>query len=165
MWLEILLASVLGFFIYWFISGDREETLPLGDGWWGPGVKTVAREDESIRPFKVETSDEEINVSKAPSSSREGQREAGAPLWLLCDELGLDQDKGLGIALLGSFFFLPSVTGQVQVAYKRHAQLPALPLPSCSFPLPRSCSARAGSCQLDHLCASEVTENRCFPFF
>ncbi|XP_053440077.1 epoxide hydrolase 1-like [Nycticebus coucang] len=60
MWLEIFLSSVLGFVIYWFISQDKEETLPLEDGWWGPGTKPTAREDESIRPFKVETSDEEI---------------------------------------------------------------------------------------------------------
>ncbi|KAL2770726.1 epoxide hydrolase 1 isoform b [Daubentonia madagascariensis] len=52
MWLEILLASVLGFVIYWFISRDKEETLPLEDGWWGPGTRPTAREDESIRPFK-----------------------------------------------------------------------------------------------------------------
>lgn len=62
MWLEILLASVLGFVIYWFVSRDKEETLPLGDGWWGPGARPTDPEDESIRPFKVETSDEEINV-------------------------------------------------------------------------------------------------------
>uniref|UniRef100_A0A8D0V1Q7 Epoxide hydrolase 1 n=2 Tax=Sus scrofa TaxID=9823 RepID=A0A8D0V1Q7_PIG len=61
MWLEILLASVLGFVIYWFVSKDKEETLLLGDGWWGPGSRPAAAEDESIRPFKVETSDEEIN--------------------------------------------------------------------------------------------------------
>ncbi|XP_065730341.1 epoxide hydrolase 1 isoform X3 [Phocoena phocoena] len=61
MWLEILLALVLGFVIYWFVSKDKEETLPLEDGWWGPGVRPTAGEDESIRPFKVETSDEEIN--------------------------------------------------------------------------------------------------------
>ncbi|CAK6442234.1 unnamed protein product [Pipistrellus nathusii] len=61
MWLEILLASVLGLAIYWFASRDKEETLPLGDGWWGPGARPTAPEDESIRPFKVETSDEEIN--------------------------------------------------------------------------------------------------------
>lgn len=60
MWLEILLASVLGFVIYWFASRDKEETLPLEDGWWGPGAKPAAAEDESIRPFKVETSEEEI---------------------------------------------------------------------------------------------------------
>uniref|UniRef100_A0A9L0S2A2 Epoxide hydrolase n=1 Tax=Equus caballus TaxID=9796 RepID=A0A9L0S2A2_HORSE len=61
MWLEILLTSVLGFVIYWFVSRDKEETLPLEDGWWGPGSRPTGREDESIRPFKVETSDEEIN--------------------------------------------------------------------------------------------------------
>lgn len=62
MWLEIVLASVLGLVIYWFVSRDKEETLPLGDGWWGPGVRPPGGEDESIRHFKVETSDEEINV-------------------------------------------------------------------------------------------------------
>ncbi|KAF5914082.1 hypothetical protein HPG69_010241 [Diceros bicornis minor] len=61
MWLEIFLASVLGYVIYWFVAKDKEETLPLEDGWWGPGVRPTAREDESIRPFKVETSDEQIN--------------------------------------------------------------------------------------------------------
>ncbi|XP_036994688.2 epoxide hydrolase 1 [Artibeus jamaicensis] len=59
MWLEILLSVVLGLVIYWFVSWDKEETLPLGDGWWGPGPRPPT-EDESIRPFKVETSDEEI---------------------------------------------------------------------------------------------------------
>lgn len=62
MWLEIVLASVLGFVIYWFVSRDKEETLPLEDGWWGPGARPPGREDESIRPFKVETSDQEIDV-------------------------------------------------------------------------------------------------------
>lgn len=62
MWLELVLASVLGFVIYWFVSRDKEETLPLEDGWWGTGSKPSAKEDESIRPFKVETSDEEIKV-------------------------------------------------------------------------------------------------------
>ncbi|XP_058557998.1 epoxide hydrolase 1-like [Neofelis nebulosa] len=60
MWLEILLASVLAFVVSWFVSRDKEETLPLEDGWWGPGARPTAPEDESIRPFKVETSDEEI---------------------------------------------------------------------------------------------------------
>lgn len=62
MLLELLLASVLGFIIYRFVYGDKEETLPLDDGWWGPGSRPSGREDESIRPFKVETSDEEIKV-------------------------------------------------------------------------------------------------------
>ncbi|XP_066237325.1 epoxide hydrolase 1 [Saccopteryx leptura] len=61
MWLEILLALVLGFVIYWFVSQDKEETLPLEDGWWGSGARPTSEEDESICPFKVETSEEEIN--------------------------------------------------------------------------------------------------------
>ncbi|XP_039739232.1 epoxide hydrolase 1 [Pteropus medius] len=61
MWLEIVLASVLGLVIYWFVSRDKEETLPLEDGWWGPGARPPGGEDESIRHFKVETSDEEID--------------------------------------------------------------------------------------------------------
>uniref|UniRef100_A0A8C2FE94 Epoxide hydrolase n=1 Tax=Cyprinus carpio TaxID=7962 RepID=A0A8C2FE94_CYPCA len=48
MWLEILLASVLGFVIYWFVSKDKEETLPLEDGWWGPGVRPTAGEDKTL---------------------------------------------------------------------------------------------------------------------
>ncbi|XP_006898116.1 PREDICTED: epoxide hydrolase 1 [Elephantulus edwardii] len=60
MWLELLLASVLGFAIYWFVSRDKEETLPIEHGWWGPGTPPTTGEDESIHPFKVETSDEEI---------------------------------------------------------------------------------------------------------
>lgn len=78
MWLEILLASVLGFVIYWFVSKDKEETLLLGDGWWGPGSRPAAAEDESIRPFKVETSDEEINVRHLfPGLGAEGR--VGSP--------------------------------------------------------------------------------------
>lgn len=82
MWLEILLASVLGFLIYWFVSRDKEETLPLGDGWWGPGAKPTAREDESIRPFKVETSEEEINVRRLPLKvAVSGTERRDSPFW------------------------------------------------------------------------------------
>lgn len=78
MWLEILLALALGLVIYWFVSGDKEDTLPLGDGWWGPGARPTAPEDESIRPFKVETSDEELNVSPL-FPGRAERRAAGSP--------------------------------------------------------------------------------------
>ncbi|XP_055003128.1 epoxide hydrolase 1 [Sorex araneus] len=60
MLLEILLTLALSYAIYRFFCGDKEESLPMEDGWWGPGVKPTASEDESIRPFKVETSEEEI---------------------------------------------------------------------------------------------------------
>ncbi|MCQ8205866.1 hypothetical protein NP569_26630, partial [Vibrio parahaemolyticus] len=62
MWLELNLASVLGFVIYWFVSRDKEETLPLEDGLWGPGSYPSSKEDERFRPFNVETSDEEIKA-------------------------------------------------------------------------------------------------------
>ncbi|XP_028903405.1 epoxide hydrolase 1 [Ornithorhynchus anatinus] len=60
MWLEIFLATVLGLVIYLFVSRKKEETLLIGDGWWGAGKKPTIAEDESIRPFTVETSEEEI---------------------------------------------------------------------------------------------------------
>ncbi|XP_071063421.1 epoxide hydrolase 1 isoform X2 [Dasypus novemcinctus] len=61
MWLEALLTAALAAAVYWFLSRDKEESLPLGDGWWGPGTKPPGREDELVRPFTVETSEEEIN--------------------------------------------------------------------------------------------------------
>lgn len=83
MWLEILLTSVLGFVIYWFVSRDKEETLPLEDGWWGPGARPAAAEDSSIRPFKVETSEEEIQVRQllqaGLSRGEDSEAPAGAP--------------------------------------------------------------------------------------
>lgn len=78
MWLEILLASVLAFVVYWFVSWDKNETLPLEDGWWGPGARPAAPEDESIRPFKVETSDEEIRV-RCLLQAGLGRGEGGGP--------------------------------------------------------------------------------------
>ncbi|XP_077024700.1 epoxide hydrolase 1 [Tamandua tetradactyla] len=61
MWLEIFLTFMLAYAIYRFMSRDKEETLPLEDGWWGPGPKPSAREDDSIRPFTVEIVAEEVN--------------------------------------------------------------------------------------------------------
>lgn len=88
MWLEIVLASVLGFVIYWFVSRDKEETLPLEDGWWGPGARPPGREDESIRPFKVETSDQEIDV-RPLLPGRAERRGRGKPALRLGVGLGL----------------------------------------------------------------------------
>ncbi|NWR20032.1 HYEP hydrolase, partial [Emberiza fucata] len=60
MLLEVLL--VLGtLLIYFFFSKKNEETLPFKDGWWGRGQKPVTKEDSSIRPFKVETAEEELS--------------------------------------------------------------------------------------------------------
>nr|DBA27311.1 TPA: hypothetical protein GDO54_011473 [Pyxicephalus adspersus] len=60
MLLEIIGALVVGFLLYHFVFGKKDDTLPMGDGWWGPGQR---RDDdnEEIRPFKIETSEEELN--------------------------------------------------------------------------------------------------------
>lgn len=64
MLLEVLL--VLGtLLIYFLFSKKKEETLPFKDGWWGRGQKPLTKEDSSIRPFKVETTEEELSVSKS----------------------------------------------------------------------------------------------------
>ncbi|XP_029448936.1 epoxide hydrolase 1 [Rhinatrema bivittatum] len=61
MLLEVALAVLLGAVLYMFLSQAKEETLPIGDGWWGEGQRLDSKEDETVRPFKVETSEEEIN--------------------------------------------------------------------------------------------------------
>ena len=142
MWLEILLASVLGFVIYWFVSKDKEETLPLEDGWWGPGVRPTAGEDESIRPFKVETSDEEINVRHLfPGEGAEGR--AGRPLLGLGLRLGLGCGGAWEVVPLGGgvFFACSSPTG---LAHSAHPSLLLLPSPVSAFPFPRPSSTQAG---------------------
>lgn len=64
MLLEVVL--VLGtLLIYFLFSKRKEETLPFKDGWWGKGQKPVTQEDTSVRPFKVETTEEELSVSKS----------------------------------------------------------------------------------------------------
>ncbi|KAM4694678.1 epoxide hydrolase 1 [Discoglossus pictus] len=60
MFLEIALALVAGALIYQFLFKRKNETLPMGDGWWGAGQRPDS-EDEDVRPFKIETSDEELN--------------------------------------------------------------------------------------------------------
>ncbi|KAM3606452.1 uncharacterized protein V6R79_016480 [Siganus canaliculatus] len=48
-----------GLLAYLLRNRRQVKTIPFGDGWWGAGEKPVS-EDEKIYPFKVETSDEEI---------------------------------------------------------------------------------------------------------
>ncbi|KAM8945301.1 epoxide hydrolase 1 [Pelodytes ibericus] len=61
MFLEIALTLVAGALLYHFLFRNKNESLPMGDGWWGPGQRRESDEDESIRPFKIETSEEELN--------------------------------------------------------------------------------------------------------
>ncbi|NXN15013.1 HYEP hydrolase, partial [Indicator maculatus] len=53
--------AVGGILIYWLRSRHKVKTIEMGDGWWGSGERPLKeKEDESIRPFKIETSDKEI---------------------------------------------------------------------------------------------------------
>ncbi|NWS55014.1 HYEP hydrolase, partial [Chunga burmeisteri] len=50
-----------GMLVYWLRSRHKIKAIEMGDGWWGPGERPLqGKEDESIRPFKIETSDKEI---------------------------------------------------------------------------------------------------------
>ncbi|XP_010224840.1 PREDICTED: epoxide hydrolase 1 [Tinamus guttatus] len=61
MLLDILVTLIAGTVIYYyFLSKKKEETLPFKEGWWGKGQKPDA-EDATIRPFKVETTEEELS--------------------------------------------------------------------------------------------------------
>ncbi|KAG5831467.1 hypothetical protein ANANG_G00304020, partial [Anguilla anguilla] len=52
-------VAVGGLLMFYLLRGRKARTIPLGDGWWGPGEKPQS-EDENIYPFLVKTSDEEI---------------------------------------------------------------------------------------------------------
>lgn len=55
--------GVGGMLVYWLRSRHKIKTIEMSDGWWGSGERPVkGKEDESIRPFKIETSDKEIEV-------------------------------------------------------------------------------------------------------
>ncbi|KAK7901436.1 hypothetical protein WMY93_018205 [Mugilogobius chulae] len=48
--------SLLAFFLH---KRKQRKTIPLGEGWWGAGIKPLS-EDTKVYNFKVETSNEEI---------------------------------------------------------------------------------------------------------
>ncbi|KAG8584491.1 hypothetical protein GDO81_008850 [Engystomops pustulosus] len=56
---EILAALIVGVLLYCYLFRAKDETLPMGDGWWGAGPRQED-EDEEIHPFKIETSEEEL---------------------------------------------------------------------------------------------------------
>ncbi|XP_074541865.1 epoxide hydrolase 1 [Halichoeres trimaculatus] len=60
MFTEVLLAVVIGGVIFYLVQRSRTQVLKTEDGWWGPGAPPEGGEDVSIRPFKISTSDEEI---------------------------------------------------------------------------------------------------------
>lgn len=59
---ELLVAVVTGGLILFLVQKSRSQVLKAEDGWWGPGARPDAEEDDSLRPFEVRTSDEELEV-------------------------------------------------------------------------------------------------------
>ncbi|KAI4882112.1 hypothetical protein NFI96_010744, partial [Prochilodus magdalenae] len=60
MYVELAGAVILGVVIAAVLLKKKQETLKTQDGWWGVGTPLESPEDDSIRPFKVETNQEEI---------------------------------------------------------------------------------------------------------
>ncbi|XP_063774950.1 epoxide hydrolase 1-like [Pseudophryne corroboree] len=50
-----------GALLCWKLHGQKIKTLELGEGWWGPGEKSLVRnEDTRVRPFVIEAADADI---------------------------------------------------------------------------------------------------------
>lgn len=60
MFTEVLLALVIGGLIIFLVQRNRVQVLKTEDGWWGAGAPPDGGEDATIRPFKVTTSDDEL---------------------------------------------------------------------------------------------------------
>lgn len=60
MYLEVIVALGLGLVVALIFLKKRKTVLKVQDGWWGVGTCPQGPEDDSIRPFKVETTPEEI---------------------------------------------------------------------------------------------------------
>uniref|UniRef100_A0A8C6M3M7 Epoxide hydrolase n=1 Tax=Nothobranchius furzeri TaxID=105023 RepID=A0A8C6M3M7_NOTFU len=61
---QLLIGSAValaagGILAYVMQRRNKARSIPLGEGWWGAGEKTLS-EDHTIYPFSVKTSDEEI---------------------------------------------------------------------------------------------------------
>lgn len=63
MYIELAMALGLGAVVALVFLKSRKNVLKAQDGWWGVGTCPQGPEDDSIRPFKVETPPEEIEVS------------------------------------------------------------------------------------------------------
>lgn len=60
MFTEVLLALVIGGLIYFLVQRSKNQVLTTEDGWWGSGAPCDAGEDDTIRSFRVTTSDQEL---------------------------------------------------------------------------------------------------------
>ncbi|XP_056150438.1 epoxide hydrolase 1 [Lampris incognitus] len=56
----VLVAVVIGGLIYFLVQKSRVQVLETKDGWWRAGAPLEDGEDLTIRPYKVTTSDEEL---------------------------------------------------------------------------------------------------------
>lgn len=63
MYTELAVALGLGAVVALVFLKKRKNVLKVQDGWWGAGACPQGPEDDSIRPFKVETTPEEIEVN------------------------------------------------------------------------------------------------------
>lgn len=72
--------GVGGMVVCWLMSRRKVKRLEVGDGWWGSGERALReKEDERIRPFRIETSDKEIEVPVAGVQGGEGSCEMEPP--------------------------------------------------------------------------------------
>ncbi|CAL8394788.1 unnamed protein product [Gadus morhua 'NCC'] len=60
MWSEVLVTVVMGTLVYWVFRRTRRKVLKTEDGWWGAGAPPVGGDDDSIRPFTISHSQEEM---------------------------------------------------------------------------------------------------------
>ncbi|XP_063351421.1 epoxide hydrolase 1 [Pelmatolapia mariae] len=60
MFTEVLLALVIGGLIYFLVQRSKTQVLTTEDGWWGSGAPRDAGEDDTIRSFRVTTSNQEL---------------------------------------------------------------------------------------------------------
>lgn len=62
MFTVVLVALVIGGLIICLVQKNRNQVLKTREGWWGAGSPSEVQEDVTIQPFKVTTSDEELQV-------------------------------------------------------------------------------------------------------
>ncbi|XP_057678812.1 epoxide hydrolase 1-like isoform X2 [Corythoichthys intestinalis] len=60
MYIEVLIGLVVGGVIFLLVLRRRSHVLKTEDGWWGFGPVPDGEQDANIYPFKVTTSDEEL---------------------------------------------------------------------------------------------------------
>lgn len=64
MFAEVLLTLFVGGLVFYLVQRSKTQVLKTEDGWWGAGAPPDGEEDISIRPFKVTTSDQELEVNQ-----------------------------------------------------------------------------------------------------